>query len=189
MLDEVADLDERRTAAARRRCAAHRVDRGPRARPRARSSWPTPSTSAIPPAVATSGSARRRQASSPCARRDRAQQPDVVASWQSQHGPGQSRRMELGASSVDRRPPRSGPGSAARTGSPRQVDEVGDVAGDDRQLVLDDAHDRDRADQALRVGVLRLAEQRRRRRSARRSRRHTSPRPGRTSRRPRRGRG
>ena len=42
-----------------------------------------------------------------------------------------------------------------------QVDQVRDVARDDRQLVLDRADDRDRPDQALGVGVERVAEQRR----------------------------
>ena len=41
-----------------------------------------------------------------------------------------------------------------------QVDEVGHVARDDRELVLDRADHRDRADQALRVGMQRAPEQR-----------------------------
>ena len=71
----------------------------------------------------------------------------------------------------------------------RQVDEVRHVPGNDGELVPDDADDRDRADQPPRVRVLRARGTAFGRRPPRRSRRRTSPRPGRTSRRPRRGRG
>ena len=72
------------------------------------------------------------------------------------------RRAAPGAASVDSGTSCSIAGPAARreAAGRRQVDEVGHVARDDRQLVLDVAHERDARDQAARVRVERLAEQR-----------------------------
>ena len=105
------------------------------------------------------------------------------------------RRRRSGASGcslgADRRgsPPRGADAARREAAARRQVDEVRHVAGDDGELVADLAHDRDRADEAPRVRVAAGRGTACGRPPARRSRRRTSPRPGRTSRRRRRGRG
>ena len=138
MLDEVADLDQRRSSAA--------VGRPPAVAASA-SHAPRLPTGGV---IASGSDGCRRAPSSSWYSQQRTSWPGATGS-----SSGWTSVASATSSSIARQAARREP--AAR----RQVDQVRHVARDDRQLVLDSPDDRDRADQAARVRVLRLAEQRR----------------------------